>query len=359
MQLLRITFVSWVVAATLSATSIVCGQAGEPPQTLLNSVVFSGASGSDVTYDPTTNLVYVADGTTGDTWVYNANLTFNSLVPSTFPPGSILNGITADPTSGTVLWSVFNGATNDLYAAPSVFAVPVFAGTLAIPTAGGIVLGIDCDNAITNIIYVNDATSGVTSIHDYFGTLLGAVCAAPFGSSFGISHRGTNWVELSADLTGVGAPTNFMPLDVTTCLPVDNVGIPFFAPGVVTLGFDYGPLMPAGTPTLYAFESASSQVVQVTVHRTFIRGDANSDGLFGLGDGIFILSFLFAAGAAPSCMDAADVNDDGQPVNISDALYVFSNLFQGGAAPPPPFGGCGHDPTADSLRCDASSAICP
>ena len=82
----------------------------------------------------------------------------------------------------------------------------------------------------------------------------------------------------------------------------------------------------------------------------FLRGDANSDGTVNLSDAVFILSYLFQSGSTPSCLDSADVDDNGS-VEITDAIYLLAHLFLGGPAPSKPFPGAGQDPTQDSLIC--------
>ena len=57
----------------------------------------------------------------------------------------------------------------------------------------------------------------------------------------------------------------------------------------------------------------------------------------------------------PSCLDAADAEDDGR-INLRDPIYILGYLFLGGPAPPPPLGTCGPDRTADDLGCEASPA---
>ena len=91
--------------------------------------------------------------------------------------------------------------------------------------------------------------------------------------------------------------------------------------------------------TLYAAEG---------VAELFSRGDANDDGARNIADAIFILQYLFGGGAEPSCPDAADANDDGA-LNIADAVAILQHLFGGGGDLPPPFPGCGPDPTPDAL----------
>lgn len=87
----------------------------------------------------------------------------------------------------------------------------------------------------------------------------------------------------------------------------------------------------------------------------FIRGDVNNDLTLSIGDPIFLLSALFTGGAAPSCADAADANDDGLS-NLGDVITILQHLFQGTGPLPPP-NTCGPDPTPDTIRC--ASHLCP
>lgn len=121
----------------------------------------------------------------------------------------------------------------------------------------------------------------------------------------------------------------------------------------------------------------------------FRRGDCNLDGSVNLTDAIRLLGVLFPpAGCIPDtdgipdgapecpfslCDDACDANDDGS-VNITDAVFLLGVLFPpSGCVPdtdgipdgfpecpflPPPAGGCGSDPTPDSLDCLVPSP-CP
>ncbi len=83
----------------------------------------------------------------------------------------------------------------------------------------------------------------------------------------------------------------------------------------------------------------------------FIRSDSNCDGRINIADAVFLLSYLFAEGASPSCFDAADANDD-EALDLSDAVAVLSHLFAGTGDPPAPFPGCGADPGGEALGCD-------
>ncbi|MBI4585350.1 MAG: hypothetical protein HY717_15150 [Planctomycetes bacterium] len=82
----------------------------------------------------------------------------------------------------------------------------------------------------------------------------------------------------------------------------------------------------------------------------FVRGNINGDDRADLSDAVGILSYLFLGSAPPGCLDAADVDDDGD-IAITDAIYLLTHLFLGSAPPPPPYPDPGDDPTADSLPC--------
>lgn len=92
---------------------------------------------------------------------------------------------------------------------------------------------------------------------------------------------------------------------------------------------------------------------------SFRRGDADADGTITLGDAIFILLFLFEAGAAaPSCGDTADVNDDGL-FSLTDGMDLLSYLFLNGGPPAPPGPlTCGPDPVDDAISACVYDA-CP
>jgi uncharacterized repeat protein (TIGR01451 family) len=88
----------------------------------------------------------------------------------------------------------------------------------------------------------------------------------------------------------------------------------------------------------------------------FSRGRCNADDRFDISDPVFLLEYLFLGGSRPTCLDACDANDDGK-LNITDPIALLAYLFQGASALPPPFPGCGEDPTPDDLGCEASN--CP
>ena len=84
---------------------------------------------------------------------------------------------------------------------------------------------------------------------------------------------------------------------------------------------------------------------------SFVRGDANDDGLVNLSDPIRILSMLFQGGGNLYCEDSADANDDGE-INLTDPILILQTLFDGnvgGISAPYPYRG--FDPTSDDMHC--------
>ena len=110
---------------------------------------------------------------------------------------------------------------------------------------------------------------------------------------------------------------------------------------------------PGGTYTpkvANSFILTSGRINIVPDATPFVRGDSNGDAVFDVSDSPFTLSYLFLAGEAPPCLDAADANDDGA-VDLADPITALQHLFLGGDAPPAPFPAAGPDETADRLGC--------
>jgi len=327
---------------------------------VLNSAAFPGTAIGDICYDPFSNQVYVLDLNTFDTHTYTATLGYLGVTPAAFPPNEIVYGITTDPASGAVIWATSNGLTglNSIYASITVGAVPTFIANIASPTLGT-VFGIDAAIGFAGTLLINDI-SGSAHVSDYFGTaLIPPTPLAPVGASFGISHLGGVYSAHSTQTVGTAGTVvdNLFLTDLSTGLPVDNVGVLLSPSGNGSFGIDYGAMTAAGANTLYYGDQATNSIVHTTIQRTFIRGDANSDGVFNVADAIFMLVFKFQGGSPPTCPDAADTNDDGI-CNISDVLALLNGLFAGAPIPAPSVT-CGFDPTPDANRCLLSSGNCP
>jgi hypothetical protein len=72
---------------------------------------------------------------------------------------------------------------------------------------------------------------------------------------------------------------------------------------------------------------------------TYIRGDANNNGVLNGLDVVFLVNYLKGLGPRPDPYLAADANGNGE-VNGLDVIYLV-NYFKGGPPPPPAPGGGG------------------
>ncbi len=84
----------------------------------------------------------------------------------------------------------------------------------------------------------------------------------------------------------------------------------------------------------------------------FKRGDVDGGGTYTLGDGLLLLNYIFSGSPVPSCLDAADYNDD-DSITLGDALnLIYWYVGEPGVDPPaPPGTTCGYDPICDALDC--------
>ena len=78
--------------------------------------------------------------------------------------------------------------------------------------------------------------------------------------------------------------------------------------------------------------TASFTSDNVSVLLNALRGDANADGIIDVGDIVYLVSYLYKNGPAPSPVEAGDCNCDGI-VNVGDVVYLVSYLYKNGPAP--------------------------
>jgi hypothetical protein len=89
----------------------------------------------------------------------------------------------------------------------------------------------------------------------------------------------------------------------------------------------------------------------------FLRCDPNNDGQVLISDAVWIFTELFRGGVRTRCPAAADCNGDGAR-DISDGIYALSFLFTGGPPPPAPFPACGRR-DLPLEECPPGSTRCP
>jgi len=77
--------------------------------------------------------------------------------------------------------------------------------------------------------------------------------------------------------------------------------------------------------------------------RRFLRGDVNQDGLVSMLDANVLLKFIYNKEEEPSCLESADVNNDGK-ILPGDAFQLIRYLSDGILPPAAPFPAFGRDP---------------
>jgi serine protease AprX len=63
-----------------------------------------------------------------------------------------------------------------------------------------------------------------------------------------------------------------------------------------------------------------------------MRGDANGDGKYNVGDAVYIVTYVFRSGPAPATVEAGDANSD-LSIDVGDAVYLVNYIFRNGPAP--------------------------
>lgn len=93
----------------------------------------------------------------------------------------------------------------------------------------------------------------------------------------------------------------------------------------------------------------------VTLHRAFVRGDANGNGTVDVADVVGVVKEVFGL-AQSSCSAALDFNLD-RALDAADAICLLNYLFLLGEAPAPPFPECFAETCPGHLTCETSN--CP
>jgi len=64
----------------------------------------------------------------------------------------------------------------------------------------------------------------------------------------------------------------------------------------------------------------------------YLPGDANGDEIVNLGDVVFLISYLYKSGSAPTPISVGDINGDCS-VDLGDVVYLISYLYKAGPIP--------------------------
>ncbi len=97
--------------------------------------------------------------------------------------------------------------------------------------------------------------------------------------------------------------------------------------GVAVGDFDSDGLPDVGAAINHRFDH-----FEVTAIVPLNCGDADGDGIIAIGDIVYLINFLYVAGAAPLDPTGSDVNCDGR-LNLTDAVYLVNFIFSVGNTP--------------------------
>ncbi len=123
--------------------------------------------------------------------------------------------------------------------------------------------------------------------------------------------------------------------EVANGLCVDNIQFFPSQPWAFTdssgLGPDFAPTF-QGNANSDVYTPDAPAVCFDVVQRQFVKGDADFSGSLDISDAVYLVSFIFSAGAKPMPFAAGDVNCD-QSIDISDVVYLITYIFGNGPAP--------------------------
>lgn len=197
--------------------------------------------------------------------------------------------------------------------------------------------GVDCSLPISfpalgagNLPYGHGAFSTAASEDNYSATCLEEFDA---GEDLFFDFELTEQLSLTFDLDPGGVAGSGFLLD-TICPPSDKCiasasssnTLPYGITGITLPPHHYYLMIDTWSPSVVL------NAATLTIARAFLCGDADGSGQISISDAIFVVSYVFAGGAAPEPLAAADVDVSGV-VNISDAVYLINYIFAGGAAP--------------------------
>jgi hypothetical protein len=326
-----------------------------------------GSTLFDVAVDPATKEVYVTDDIQGKIFRLDSNLDLIAEIPSPWPnpggiafvpsiqvgfppPGVLLTNVLAvAETSGNRL-RLFEVADPDRGTTVSLqmeVATPQISGLCYVPSSGRFV-------AVEQ-----------QSLRIYEMTATGSVVRSCLPPEIILSQkldRGLTYDPIQQTFLAVFkgeekfqlAPAVHELFFQGNCLPSSfQIGMSSLGEGYREAGFAGGIAIDGNTLLVCGRKSrALVRILIFPFSPTFVRGDFDSNLTVNLTDAVALAKYLFQAGPAPKCQDAADANDDGI-LDVSDPVYLLFALFiPGSPPPPPPYPEPGEDPTfRDSLGC--------
>ena len=206
------------------------------------------------------------------------------------------------------------------------------------PTASGWTLAVAHDPAILNLLRVSLEGTDVEGFIEEDGFALFEITNGPGNEGF-VSEVVLSTTELRAVRGEIRAVARAMyQFNPYTELPAGRFETSIRL--VDSLRGSGGPFSNRVFPeNLLDLQEQLDLIVENSTRQRFVRGDANADGSFDIGDVLTSLLHLFT-GIDPACREAVNVNADDR-LDVSDVVHALSYLFLAGASPPPPFPDCG------------------
>lgn len=197
--------------------------------------------------------------------------------------------------------------------------------------------GVDCDLPVSfpalgagSFPYVHGPFSTAGMDNNYSATCLELYDE---GEDLFFDFELTEQLSLTIELDPGGVAGSGFMLD-TICPPTDKC----IASATSSSTMPYGIASISLPPKRYYLmvdtwsPSVLLNAATLTIDLAYLCGDADGSGQISISDAIFVVSYVFAGGAAPEPLASADVDVSGA-VNISDAVYLINYIFAGGAAP--------------------------
>jgi len=114
----------------------------------------------------------------------------------------------------------------------------------------------------------------------------------------------------------------------TGILPDEGALSSWTVPTTLTADMDYFWRVRASDP----FEDGRWSATAVFHTISYMYGDANGDRVVNVGDGVYVVAYVFKGGPAPEPMQAGDATCD-EACNVADAVYIINFVFKGGPEP--------------------------
>ncbi len=115
-------------------------------------------------------------------------------------------------------------------------------------------------------------------------------------------------------------------VEVLACLALDNENCMYIAGKTGSTNF------PVINPYSGGNAGAGDGFLTKVCLPLYVCGDADGSGIVSISDAVYLISYIFAGGPAPSPLAAGDADCSGT-VNISDAVFLINYIFAGGPVP--------------------------